>query len=106
MKLVITESQLQRAYINYLNLLMGDIKLNFEKSDKGYKVFYNGPIRTFTYSVRSEDVYFLESTIRDFHSMFSDLEWEEVLNIIGKWIQYKFGYPVREVHSVERMSEN
>ena len=106
MKIIITENQLNKIYFKYLDLLMKDIDLNPLKSDKNYKVFYNGEIRTFTYSVRTEDVYFLESIIREFHSMFSDLEWTEVLHIVGKWIEHKFGYPVRSVYSVERMSED
>jgi hypothetical protein len=106
MKIILTENQMNKIYFKYLDLLMKHIDLNFLKSDKQYKVFYNGDVRTFTYSVRSEDVYFLESVVRDFHSMFSDLEWTEVLHIVGKWIEYKFGYPVRSVYSVQRMSEN
>lgn len=97
---------MNKIYYKYLNLLMNHIDLNFSKSDEKYKVFYNDDIRTFTYSVRTEDVYFLERVIREFHSMFSDLEWKEVLRIVGKWIENKFGYPVRSVYSVERMSEN
>jgi len=106
MKIILTENQLQKVYFKYLDLLMDNLELNFLKSNKNYKVFYNGLIRTFTYSDRTEDVYFLESIVREFHSMFSNLEWKEVLRTIGKWIEYKFGYPVRSVYSVERMSEN
>ena len=105
MKYLITENQLSKIYFRYLDLLMKHIDLNFLKSDEQYKVFYNGDVRTFTYSVRTEDVYFLESVVREFHSMFSDLEWVEVLHIIGKWIEYNFGYSVRSVYSVERMSQ-
>ena len=106
MKIIITENQLNKIYFKYLDLLMKDIDLNFLKSDNDYKVFYNGDIRTFTYSVRTEDVYFLESIIREFHSMFSDLEGWEVLHIIGKWIEHKFGYHVRQVYPTQRMYEN
>ena len=105
MKYIITENQLSKIYFRYLDLLMKHIDLNFLKSDEQYKVFYNGDVRTFTYSVRTEDVYFLESVVREFHSMFSDLEWTEVLHIVGKWIKHNFGYPVRSVYSVERMSQ-
>jgi len=105
MKDLITENRLSKIYFRYLDLLMKHIDLNFLKSDEQYKVFYNGDVRMFTYSVRTEDVYFLESVIREFHSMFSDLEWTEVLHIVGKWIKHKFGYPVRSVYSVERMSQ-
>jgi len=106
MKIIITENQLHRAYFKYLDFLMNHIDLNPLKSDDQYKAYYNDGVRTFLYSTRTEDVYFLESVIRDFHTMFSDLEWKEVLRIIGKWIENNFGYNVRSVYSVERMSRD
>ncbi len=35
--------------------------------------------------------------------MFVNLDEDEALEIIGKWIQFKFGYPVRTVYSTETM---
>ena len=106
MKIILTESQILKVYFKYLDLLMKNIEKNPLKSDENYKVFYNDGVRIFLYSDRSEDVYFLESVVRYFHSMFSDLEGWEVLHIIGKWIEHKFGYHVRQVYPTQRMSEN
>jgi hypothetical protein len=36
--------------------------------------------------------------------MFVNLDSEEALEIIGKWIENRFGHPVRDVISVDVMS--
>jgi hypothetical protein len=42
--------------------------------------------------------------VEEFKDMFNNLDTEEALEIIGKWIEHKFGYPVRDVISVDKMS--
>jgi hypothetical protein len=61
-------------------------------------------MRAFTYSVLSKDVYIFEMFVEEFKDMFVNLDSEEALNIIGKWIEDKYGYPVRDVIPVDIMS--
>jgi len=103
MKIIITESQLNRAYFKYLNYILDGIKFNISKSESGYRVYYIDDVRTFTYSERSEDVYFFKMYVDELRDMFVNLDEDEALEIIGKWIQLKFGYPVRTVYSTETM---
>jgi hypothetical protein len=42
--------------------------------------------------------------VEEFKDMFVNLDTEEALEIIGKWIENRFGYPVRDVISVDIMS--
>ncbi len=104
MKYLITESQLDKAYFKYLDYLMNDIELNETIFDEKYKVYYTNGIRTFTYSIRTKDVYIFSMFVEEFKDMFGNLDSEEALEIIGKWIENKFGYPVRDVISVDTMS--
>jgi hypothetical protein len=105
MKIIITESQLNKAYFKYINYILDGIEFNLSKSKSGYRVYYIGDVRTFTYSERSEDVYFFKMYVDELRDMFN-LDEEEALEIIGKWIQFKFGYPVRTVYSMETMSRD
>ncbi len=52
MKIIITESQLNRAYFKYLNYILDGIKYNISKSDSGYRVYYIDDVRTFSTSSR------------------------------------------------------
>ena len=106
MKIIITESQLNRAYFKYLNYILDGIKYNISKSDSEYRVYYIDDVRTFTYSVRSEDVYFFKMYVDELRDMFVNLDEDEALEIIGKWIRFKFGYPVRTVYSTKTMSSD
>jgi hypothetical protein len=49
-------------------------------------------------------VYIFEMFVEEFKDMFVNLDSEEALEIIGKWIENRFGHPVRDVISVDIMS--
>jgi hypothetical protein len=104
MKYIITESQLNKAYFKYLDYIFDGIHLDPLKSYFRYKVYSTDELRAFTYSVMSKDVYVFEMFVEEFKDMFVNLDTEEALEIIGKWIEHKFGYTVRDVISVDIMS--
>ena len=104
MKYIITESQLNKAYFKYLDYIFDGIHLNRLKSDDTYKVYSTDELRAFTYGGRTKDVYIFEMFVEEFKDMFVNLDSEEALDIIGKWIENKFGHPVRDVISVDIMS--
>jgi hypothetical protein len=104
MKYLITESQLNKAYFKYLDYIFDGIHLNRLKSDDTYKVYSTDELRAFTYGGRTQDVYIFEMFVEEFKDMFVNLDSEEALEIIGKWIENRFGHPVRDVISVDVMS--
>jgi len=104
MKYLITESQLDKAYIKYLDYVFHGVHMDPLKSDDTYKVYSTDEIRAFTYSTRSKDVYVFEMFVEEFKDMFNNLDTEEALDIVGKWIEHKFDYPVRDVIPVDIMS--
>ena len=104
MKYLITESQLDKAYSKYLDHIFDGVHMDPLKSYFRYKVYSTDEMRAFTYSVLSKDVYVFEMFVEEFKDMFNNLDTEEALEIIGKWIEHKFGYPVRDVISVDIMS--
>ncbi len=101
---LITESQLDKAYSKYLDHVFHGVHMDPLKSDDTYKVYSTDEIRAFTYSTRSKDVYVFEMFVEEFKDMFINLDTEEALEIIGKWIEQNFGYSVRDVISVDIMS--
>jgi hypothetical protein len=104
MKYIITESQLNKAYFKYLDYIFDGIHLNRLKSDDTYKVYSTDELRAFTYGGRTKDGYIFEMFVEEFKDMFVNLDSEEALEIIGKWIENRFGHPVRDVISVDVMS--
>ncbi len=104
MKYLITESQLNKAYFKYLDHIFDSIHMDPLKSYFRYKVYSTDEMRAFTYSVMSKDVYIFEMFVEEFKDMFVNLDSEEALDIIGKWIENKYGYPVRDVIPVDIMS--
>jgi hypothetical protein len=104
MKYLITESQLDKAYSKYLDYVFHGIHMDPLKSDDTYKVYSTDEIRAFTYSTRSKDVYVFEMFVEEFKDMFNNLDSEGALDIVGKWIEYKFNYTVRDVIPVDIMS--
>ena len=104
MKYIITESQLNKAYFKYLDYIFDGIHLDPSKSDGTYKVYSTDELRAFTYGGRTKDVYIFEMFVEEFKDMFVNLDSEEALDIIGKWIENRFGHPVRDVISVDIMS--
>jgi len=104
MKYIITESQLNKAYFKYLDYIFDGIHLDPLKSDGTYKVYSTDELRAFTYGGRTKDVYIFEMFVEEFKDMFVNLDTEEALDMIGKWIEHKYGYPVRDVIPVDIMS--
>ena len=104
MKYLITESQLDKAYSKYLDHVFHGVHMDPLKSDDTYKVYSTDELRAFTYGGRTKDVYIFEMFVEEFKDMFVNLDSEEALDIIGKWIENKFGHPVRDVISVDIMS--
>jgi hypothetical protein len=107
MKIIISESQLNLLfYLKSLDLILKGIELNKKKSEIGYKVYCIGDVRIFTYSERSEDVYFFKKYVDELIDMTSDLSEEKAKEVIKSWIQNKFWYPIRDVYFVKQMSKD
>jgi len=104
MKYIITESQLNKAYFKYLDYIFDGIELDTSMSDDRYKVYSTDDNRAFTYGERTKDVYIFDMFVDEFKDMFVNLDTEEALEMIGRWIEYKFGHHVRDVIPVDTMS--
>ena len=107
MKIIISESQLNLFfYLKALDLILKGIKLNKEKSEEDYKLYYIGDVRIFTYSEKSESVYFFKKYVDELIDMTSGLDEEKAKEVIKSWIQNKFWYPIRDVYFVKQMSKD
>jgi hypothetical protein len=104
MKYIITESQLNKAYFKYLDYIFDGVELDTSMSDDRYKVYSTDDNRAFTYGERTKDVYIFDMFVDEFKDMFVNLDTEEALVMIGRWIEYKFGHRVRDVIPVDTMS--
>ena len=104
MKYIITESQLNKAYFKYLDYIFDGVELDTSMSDDRYKVYSTDDNRAFTYGERTKDVYIFDMFVDEFKDMFVNLDTEEALEMIGRWIEYKFGHRVRDVNPVDTMS--
>jgi hypothetical protein len=104
MKYIITESQLNKAYFKYLDYIFDGIELDSSKSDDRYKVYSTDDNRAFTYGGRTKDVYIFDMFVDEFKDMFVNLDTEEALVMIGRWIEHNFGHRVRDVIPVDTMS--
>ncbi len=93
MKYIITESQMDRAVIKWLNLEYGDLE-PFEIEKNPYYIFFmkDGEV-VFDYNKKNGYVGISYDNIWSFLSSFFGLEYKEIQDITKEWVEehYKLG---------------
>jgi len=94
MKIIITESKLERAVINWLSDNFGDLE-PYETEDRPNFILYKkGKQVIFEYNKKSGDVFINYDEIWSFLSSFFSMNYKQIQNIMERWIEEHYNLEV------------
>jgi hypothetical protein len=99
MKYIITENQLNRAALKYLNIEYGDLE-PYELGNYPDYIFYmkDGEV-ILQYNKKNGVVYISYDKIWSFLDSFFGLEYEEIQNLIKIWLEEHYNLRVTTTHT-------
>jgi hypothetical protein len=86
MKYIITESQLDRAALKYLNIKYGDLE-PYETDNPNHIYFIKDDEFIFEYNKKNRVVFISYNKIWSFLESFFGLEYEEIQDLTKEWVE-------------------
>ena len=97
MKIIITENKLEKSSIHWLIKNYGDLESS-ENTHPFYVVYKKGDKVIFAYNERYNKVYISYDEIWSFFEKFFGMEYEQIQDIIKKWVKENYKLKISQVH--------
>ena len=95
MKYIITESQMDRAVLKYLNTIYGDLVPFETDKDPNFIFFMKNDEVIFDYNKKNGNVYISYDHIWSFLESFFGLKYTEIQDLTKEWVEEHYKLSVR-----------
>jgi hypothetical protein len=101
MKIIITESRLERLAINWLNDNYGDLEPYETEEEPDYIFYKKGNRVIFEYNKNSEAIYVNYDEIWKIFDDYFTMEYEQIQHIIKMWVEGQYNLSVTTTSGIE-----